>query len=347
MGKNSLDAFERYPLTKLRPAAAAPGRSCYRLLELSWAALEPEAGIVLAPPEVGDGRVLLRLRLDAGRDCGEACGFIRRMGSCYAGGKALAGVVMTAGQFSGTALGELARSYRQGFSSTFLLAEPGTELMERCRREEIQPGLWLPLREGILPLRRRIAQGNLERVWRGRPVYLYAGRELTPEELEAGRRWHSSGADSMACLGARMTLRRLMFPSGLTSGGALPLRMWWQNIGTAPVYHETQARLELRGEQGRFGVFMSGGMGRPGLGDSMLNTTARLPSVPCGTYSLWCGLEAGGRLLPLAMEAEEDNGMYRVGQLTLDAVPRPYLDTLWQTRYADGYYPLEDPAEPE
>lgn len=346
MGQYALDAFEQYPLTKLRPVMTAPGRSRCQLLELSWAALEPEPGILLPPPEIGDGTVLLP-RLDTGRDLPEACGFIRRLGRSCGGGSALAGVVMTAGRFTGAALEELVKAYRQGFEKTFLLAQPGTELMSLCRRRDIRPGLWLPLGEGILPLRRRIAQGNLERVWRDRPVYVCAGRPLTPEELDAARGWHSSGADSAACLGPRMTLRRMMFPRDMTTGGAFPLRMWWQNIGTAPVYHETHSRLELRGECGRFSVSMSGWIGRPGLGDSMLNTTARLPSVPCGTYSLWCGLEAGGRLLPLAMEAEEDNGMYRIGQLTLDAVPRPYLDTLWETRYADGYYPLEDPAEPE
>jgi len=76
----------------------------------------------------------------------------------------------------------------------------------------IVPGLWLPLSRGILDLRRSIARANLERTWRIMPVHLYADRPLDVEELDAARRWHSSGADCMAALGPCMTLRRLMFP---------------------------------------------------------------------------------------------------------------------------------------
>ena len=88
-------------------------------------------------------------------------------------------------------------------------------------------------------------------------------------------------------------------------------------------------------------------MGGPGLGDSTMNLTAKLPEVPCGTYELWCGLKAGEKYLPLAMHAAENGGMYCVGQVTLDEMVRPYLATMWEEQYADGYYPLEDPAQPE
>ena len=47
------------------------------------------------------------------------------------------------------------------------------------------------------------------------------------------------------------------------------------------------------------------------------------------------------------MEAQEDDGLYRVGDVTLDDASRPYLATMWEEQYADGYYPLEDPAQPE
>lgn len=346
MGKYSLDAFEVHPLVKLRPAVTGPVPGSYRLLELRWSALEPETGELLSPPGLGDGTVLLRLNLDADRDISDACGFIRRIGSCYAGGKLLAGVIMTAGVYSGAMLGQLVQAYRRGFEATYLLAEPDTELMELCVKAGLQPGLWLSVTKGILPLRRSIARTGLERTWRSRPVYLWAGRALTPEELEAACRWHCSGANIMAPLGPQMTLRRMMFPKELTSGGVMPLRMWWQNIGTAPVYHEVRVRLMLRNGEGRFNVSVPGEM-RPGLGDTTLNTTALLPRVPCGTYNLWVGLEADGRYLPLAMDAPAENGMYQVGQITLDDTVRPYLHTMWETQYADGYYPLEDPAQPE
>lgn len=346
MGKYSLDAFEQYPLTKLRPVTTGVVPDRYRLLELSWSALEPETGDLLSPPEIGDGVVLLSLQLDVDRDISDACGFIRRIGSCYQGGTALAGVVMTTGTFSGTALTQLALAYRQGFESTVLLAQPDAELIDICRREGIQTGLWLPIAKGILPLRRAIGERNLQRIWRENPVYLWAGRSLSSEELDAARRWHSSGADCMAPLGAQMTLRRMMFPRDLTSGGIMPLRMWWQNIGTAPVYREVRVRLVLGNGKEQFAVSVPGMM-QPGLGDTTFNTTALLPQVPCGTYSLWVGLETDKGNLPLAMYAPTENGLHNIGEITLDDVPRPYLSDMWETQYADGYYPLEDPAQPE
>ncbi len=347
MGKYSLDAFEQYPLVKLRPAVAGLNSSCYHLLELFWSELETEAGILLPPPEIGDGKVLLRLSLDLTSDVSDACGFIRRIGSAYSGGKALAGVVITSGSFTGSALGQLIRAYRQGFAATFLLAEPGTELMDACCKAGINAGLWLPLDKGILPLRRAIAQNNLARVWRKAPVYLYSGRQLAPEELDAARRWHSSGTDSMEPLGAQMVLRRMMFPKDLTSGGILPLRMWWQNIGTAPLYHKARVVLELRNETDRFEIFVPGYMEQAGLGDSVLNANVQLPQISPGTYSVWCGLESNGTLLPLAIKVPAESGMYGIGEITLDDTPRPYLNTMWEMQYADGYYPLEDPSEPE
>jgi two-component system KDP operon response regulator KdpE len=38
---------------------------------------------------------------------------------------------------------------------------------------------------------------------------------------------------------------------------------------------------------------------------------------------------------------------FHIGELALDDVLRPYLSTMWEEQYADGYYPLEDPAQPE
>lgn len=345
MGKYSLDAFEVHPLVKLRPSVVEPEHSCYRLLELCRWELEPESGM-RQPPEIGEDRVLLRLRWDAADDISDVCGFIRRMGSCYAGGKKLEGVVLASDTFTGSALEQLVRAYRQGFESTFLLAQPGTEVMDVCRREGIPMGLWLPLSEGILNLRRNIAKSHLSRNWESFPVYIYSDGELSVQELDAGRRWHCSGANVMAPLGARMTLRRMMFPRDLTSGGIMPLRLWWQNIGTAPVYEEVRVRLVLKNGEEQFVVTVPGTM-RPGLGDTTFNTTALLPKIPCGTYKLWVGLETDKEKLPLAMDAPTENGLYHVGEITLDDVPRPYLDTMWVDQYADGYYPLEDPAQPE
>lgn len=346
MGKYSLDAFEAHPLTKLRPLTAAPGADCCRILELYQSELEPKTGELLAPPPVGHGEVVLRLHLAEDADLADADGFIRRMGFCYGGGKMLAGVVMTEGVYSGTALDQLARAYRQGFDHTYALAEPGTGLAEACARAGMGFGLWLPLEQGILRLRRSIAKNNLARNWEKYPVYVYSGRDLTAEELDAACRWHAGAAEIPAVLGARLTLRRMMFPRELTAGGPMPLRMWWQNLGNAPMYRDAEICLELYDGKKRYPILLPEGEFRPGMGDSTVNTTARLPDV-LGVFDLRCALRCRGNMLKLAMDAPEENGMYTVGQITLDGVTRPYLATMWEQTYADGYYPLEDPAQPE
>lgn len=345
MGKYSIDAFEVHPLVKLRPVTTKPGESCFRLLELYQAELEP--GELLIPPSVEGKKVILLLHLDENSDLSNACGFIRRMGSCYGGGKDIGAVVMEMGPFAGTAREELVRAYAQGFDETFLLAEPGRGVAEICRRMGLPFGLWLDLDQGILNLRRSIGRENLARVWEKCPIYLRAGRNLTEGELDAARRWHISGADVPLPYGGAMTLRRMMFPKGLTTGGPMPLRLWWQNIGTAPIYERVRLQLELRRGDLRYEIDAPGVLGRPGLGDSTMNLLAKLPEVPWGSYELWCGLKAGEKFLPLAMEAPENDGMYHVGQVDLDGEPRPYLATMWEEQYADGYYPLEDPAQPE
>ena len=169
---------------------------------------------------------------------------------------------------------------------------------------------------------------------------------MSAEELDAARRWHAGGADVPAALGPRMTLRRMMFPRDLSAGGPMPLRMWWQNMGNAPVYRDVEICLELGCEEQRFPIHITGAVFRPGMGDSTFNATAKLPEV-LGTYELRCGLRSQGTMLKLAMDAPEENGMYTIGKVTVDDAARPYLAAMWEETYADGYYPLEDPAQPE
>ena len=345
MGKYSIDAFEVHPLVKLRPVTTKPGATSFRLLELHQAELETAE--LLAPPPVEGEKVILLLHLNEKSDLADACGFVRRMGSCYEGGKGFVAVVMATGTFTGVAREQLVQAYAQGFDETFLLAEPGMGAAEICRRMGVPFGLWLELDRGILNLRRCIGQEKLARVWEKCPVYLHSGRNLTEEELDAARRWHISGADMLLPYGGHMTLRRMMFPKGLTTGGMMPLRLWWQNIGTAPIYDLLLLQLELRCGENRYEIEAPGLLEHPGVGDSTMNLLAKLPEVPCGNYELWIGLKTGEKFLSLAMDAQEDGGMYRVGDVTLDEVVRPYLAAMWEAQYADGYYPLEDPAQPE
>ena len=159
---------------------------------------------------------------------------------------------------------------------------------------------------------------------------------------------------SVACQrrGSRLCARRAYdvtaddVPEGPDFRGVMPLRMWWQNLGNAPLYREVRVRMLLESTTQRHDISVPGVM-IPGMGDTTLNVTAQLPKIPCGAYRLWVGLESDAGVLPLAMDARSENGLYDIGEIVLDDVERPYLSTMWEEQYADGYYPLEDPAQPE
>ena len=45
-------------------------------------------------------------------------------------------------------------------------------------------------------------------------------------------------------------MRRVTYPKALSSGGALPLRLWLQNVGNTPVYTASQMQLRLKTPEG-------------------------------------------------------------------------------------------------
>lgn len=341
MGKYSIDAFEQHALVKLRPQSVPMPCKNYVLISLRQSAQDTPCLPQTASP------LLLQIILDAAKDLQETAAFIRHVGMQYCGGAALSGVVVDHGTFSGAALHELAAAYIQGFESTVLLSRPDSVFTSVLVQNGAAPGLWLDMSCGILPLRLAVAEHNLQRTWRDRPVYVYNDSPLNEAQLDAAVRWHACGANFPASLGPQLTLRRVMFPQGLTSGGPMPLRMWWQNIGTSPLYQPAEVRLELRCETSTARIVLDGLLSDCPVGDTMLNTTADLPQLPAGEYELWCGLFAKGQPLSVAIDAPCCDGMYPIGALNLDDNPRPYLADMWLQQYADGYYPLEDPAQPE
>lgn len=327
MGKYALDAFEAHPLTKLRPPMAAPGSSSFTL--------------VSAPAEIqGDSPALLRPALPDSLET--ACALLARMAETLPHSPKPIAVAATGRSFPEEALPRLAQAYIQSFPGMALLAAPDDPLMPHLP----EAGLWLEADRGILPLRLAIARNHLERRWRQHPVYAWTEQPLTEEVLQALTRWHCTACNLPGPFGPQMTLRRLMFPRALTAGAQAPFRMWWQNLGTAPIYGPAAALLVLEKDGTRFPLDGDAPI-ECRLGDATCNPTLTLPDLPDGEYPLLCALEADGRRLPLSMEVPSKDGLYTVGTVRLDHTPRPYLQTMWQAQYADGYYPLEDPAAPE
>lgn len=325
MGKYSLDAFERYPLTKLRPKTPPPDTQYTPIASLVCPAL---------PDRFAPG-TLLRLTWS---ETQPDLAYLRSLSRLCPPERA-AGIILDGAAVENPAA--LCRDLLSCFPGIPFFAPPGSSL-----RPDVPCGLFLDLSQGILPLRLAVARHHLEESWREIPVCVSAAEPLTSEVQEALTRWHCSFCSAPAIVGPRLTLRRLMFPRDLTANAPAPFRMWWQNLGPAPLYTPALPRLALE-YQGRPVPLGGGEPMAVSLGDAVCNPMLTLPDLPDGEYPLLCALEVNGQKQRLCMDAARADGFYTVGTIHLDHTPRPYLQTMWLDQYADGYYPLEDPAAPE
>jgi hypothetical protein len=64
-----------------------------------------------------------------------------------------------------------------------------------------------------------------------------------------GLRWHAGFANRPMNLGYNFTLRRLTYPKIIAGKGALPVRFWFVNTGSAPSYKKLQLKLKLEFRQ--------------------------------------------------------------------------------------------------
>jgi len=145
--------------------------------------------------------------------------------------------------------------------------------------------------------------------------------------------------------------RDIHHPSVISSGGALPLRLWMTNVGNAPCYQQANLCLRLSGKGGVTGKsdiktqFNACGWSP---GDSIYNEILNVPVVKTGMYDLELGIFTSRSEIPLALAAENrsNDGYYSLSEIEADDAPRPEMFNAWDEVYPDGYYPLEDPKAP-
>lgn len=356
--ETSLENHQRFPMTCCRPSFAARKEESaeLRIDRLRWAELAPTrgdfsfAGLTLRE---GNGTALLAPTLlpPAWAEIKEdAVPFIRLLGAAMDGGKGYAGVLLDTGGLAGNALIPLLRAWHEGFDNTALIvraADTATVAALRCAGYDF--GLLLEADKGILSIRELLATQRLQRCWERMPVFLLTTYSREPKEAlsKAAAGWHALAADIPCVNAGHMTLRRLTYPAQLTSGGAMPLRFWWQVVGACPIYGQTSVRVLLRGDGGEAELPLQDTALLRGIGDATHNEIVTLPSLPVGQYTLWCGVFGqAGKALPLCVDAPQENGFYAIGEVSLDDTPRPELFAAWDDYYPEGYYPLEDPKLP-
>lgn len=339
----SLEYFEQtLPVEKIRPPYRKPDADGPRLAALDVEQPAWDGAPVFAPDEMA----LLAPRPTRGEGFHSAEIFLQRLGMQTQGGCRCAGVLLDADAVDPAEFSV----WRRAFDGAPLIARADRpEQIAALRAAGLPFGLLLDARAGTLPVRRRLAEQGLQFVWQSAPVFLLAkgcpdGDAALKQAMDG---WHVLAADVPGAVPGALLVRRVTYPKALSSGGALPLRLWLQNVGNTPVYAASQMQLRLKTPEGSLPVPVRLAPRVWPVGDTVYNEITQLPGVAPGRYELQCRVwrENGGGAVPLGGESDGD-GWLALGTAVLDGTPRPELYTAWDTYYPDGYYPLEDPKLP-
>lgn len=330
----SLEAFEqKLPVEKVRPPWRRPEPDGPRLA-LCEAAQDTWDGAPPAPPA---GSIALLCPRAAARDAER---FLQRLGMAAQGGRAFAGVLLDPNANVDLSV------WRRAFESAPLIARADCpQQIAALRAAGVPFGLLLDARGGILPVRRALAVQGLQRVWASAPVFLLAAG--CPDGAEALQRavegWHVCAADVPGAVPGVLLVRRATWPKALSAGGALPLRLWVQNVGAAPVYGPSRLQLRLGGVD----LPIPLGLARRvwPVGDTVYNEITQLPGTAPGRYPLEYRIRREDAN-PSVFTGDAGDGWQALGEVVLDGTARPELYAAWDNYYPDGYYPLEDPKLP-
>jgi len=206
-----------------------------------------------------------------------------------------------------------------------------------------------PESDGLLNTAQMMAEQALQRHWLRRPVYARLNTPPDEEMTEALWAWHIRACNLAGLSGCDLQLRRITCPRAISSAGVIPLRLWLMNAGPSPLYGEHRIMLRLHGGGRSFDITLSAD---PSIflktGDIIYNEMVQLPTMPAGDYTLMlCILRSEGNPLLLNIDRQVEDGCYSLDSVTVDDQPRLELSTIWDRYYPEGYYPLEDPKEPQ
>ncbi len=330
MGKYSLEQFERVALAKCRPTVTGT-RPAARFVTVTASQNKPAA--------VPAGGLPVLVRFDA-----------RESAACENALRATAAAlceeanVLGATLVSDAPMPRLWEAAAEVFGRLYVPVQDALQLDYALKRG-LRFGLLAELGEAALDMCEAFAAQGAGRLWERGPVLVRAHTD-TPLARRLAQQWHASATEGVSAqAGACIVLRRLTYPQALSSDGYAPLRFWWDNIGVSPLYEPTRTRLRLCMGETRCEIALHDAPALLPLGDRAHNEIARLPALPEGEYAVEVAVETREGALPLANEGFA-NGWLPVGTVRIDHVPRPQMETLWDDWYPEGYYPLEDPAQP-
>jgi hypothetical protein len=377
MGKYALENYSPYDTYIIRPkplpySKEMAGRGQVTFLDYSWDELEKERGIYEIDKihKAIDSTVnpVLVLRQTAPswlKDASEECfsKLIRRVGSSLRDEKFLVGVIIT----SAGRAPVVWDAYLEAFEHIPVLADiHDRDLINYLKEKGVTFGLIVACDEkNWLDCCEAFARYRLQHTWEKAPVLLQvmeaanaadaadaattnatdaaAGEHVSREAL----RWHAGYSNISMDLGFKFYLRRIHYPKKVSSKGALPIRFWFVNNGSAPCYMDFILKIKLKKDCQEYIINLNIDKKVWQLGDITHNEIVQLPNMEPGTYTLSTGVFfEKDTAMKLYIEMREDRGFYELGMLEVDTQNRDDLFHIWNDFYPDGYYPLEDPKEP-
>ncbi|SEU25582.1 hypothetical protein SAMN05443270_4008 [Lacrimispora sphenoides] len=360
MGKYALEHYSPYETYKIRPlhlskATVNPGRGQYRMVELTWEELEPHRGkynlnrLKEALAEVHNPVLSIKQGFPAWLKKGQEESFkhlIRRVASALNNEKLIGVAVSTEDSSQG-----IWDAYLEAFEGIPLLVSLEQEdLLQYLKDHEYPFGLIVNCSEdNWISCCEKFAGYRLQNTWQRMPVLLQIEEESPGENIRReGLRWPAGLSSRLMDVGYDFSIRRLTYPKKIASKGALPLRFWFVNRGSAPCYldYSLRLRLERGGEEQEFVLNIDKGAWK--VGDITHNEIISLPILPIGEYGLSVGIFfADESPMELDIQMEKKDGYYRLGTVEVCKDTAVDLAHAWDDFYPDGYYPLEDPQLPD
>lgn len=358
MGKYSLENYEIYKAHKARPkpikeVLSNPGKGIYTRIVLPWSKMEEKPGIyqmewideVLRQSE--NPVIMIDSEKPEWVNSHEDRCFsklIRRVGSYIKDKYGLVGVV--ASNVYGTHYEW--DSYAESFHVPVLAPLEHEELVGYYQRIGFQFGLYI---EGDnsnwITCCERMGRYHLSNVWEKKPVVIHVRETQDADEfLAQAIRWHASFTNVDAAYGYQIELRRLLYPKEVSSNGYLPLRFWFVNVGSGLCYQPYELKLRLRNKTSSYIMQLNTTADQWDIDDFTYHEILKLPPMEEGVYEVAIGLFQEERNIALAIDSGQQDGFYQIGRIKVDQHDRTMLSNIWDHYYPEGYYPLEDPKEP-
>lgn len=343
MGKYSLENYERYKMTKCRPEEDRTDRPGAGINTFRTVPVLPENW-----PELTENTLLKVKVAEREETFAETEAAIRKLASRYYQDPAVAGVIPET-DFTGDRKYRLLETVAEAFAPKrcFVPVSDG-DMLDYAVKHGIAGGLLIKVGENPYDCCEILAENNAQRLYRQMPVFVSFDKAKEKNDRYA-QQWHASAVENSASpAGYRIALRRLNYPEVLSSGGFAPMQFWWTNRGPAFCHERTKVMLRLTQNRKTVSEFATGEeIEKVHLADRVYNRIIRLPEVPAGEYDLEYGVfDMNGKPIVMANKGAVSDGYYYAGELRIDTAARPEYEHIWDGYDMDGYYPLEDPAQP-